>query len=554
MREDEDAMVDDGPSSGDAGGGSAILDGERRIVAVSPGLARLLGQQPADMVGHVTSEWVVGDPDEVAPDEEQPSTGPWAEVKRRHLLLRREDGSQLWARVTRARLGDGQGGVIIVDDVSEQVEAEAVLARQAERTAFLSELSVSLSESGPDVRAVLDCLTRSLGEHYEALSVARLAGADGVFRVAASYGRDTERTIGLAEQAGDISDVEPWVGDVLRSGRALVRNDLDLAHTVASEQVAPLAADLGVASVLALPLMGSGGPVGLVTVARFGSDAGFCDDDARFAEQIARLASLSIDNARLVTTLQARTAAAEETTEELRRAVRLLGSSIAQRRALVWRLARAQEEERSRIAVEIHDDSIQVLTGLGLQLQLLRRTVDSPVATGILDGVERTVAEATDRLRHVLFDLRPPALELKGLTLSVEELADRVLGASGCEVSVRSSLVRPASPVQQAVAYRIVKEALANAARHAQATSVEVVFEDRSGGLLLRVRDDGVGFDPSVAGDDRHFGLPLMREQAELAEGWLVVSSQPGEGTTLEAWIPGDGDEGGRWSPRPGTE
>lgn len=549
-------MVDDGPGSGDARGGSAILDDDRRIVAVSPGLARLLGHEPGDMVGHVTLEWVVGDPDEVAPDEEQPSTGPWAEVNRRRLLLRREDGSQLWARVTRARLGDGQGGVIIVDDVSEQVEAEVVLARQAERAAFLSELSVSLSESGPDVRAVLGCLTRSLGEHYDASSVARLAGADGVFRVAASHGPDGERTIRLVEQAGDVSDLEPWVRDVLRSGRALVANDFDLARAIASERVASLVADLGLASVLALPLMGSDGPVGLVTVVRFGPGAGsaFTGEDATFAEQVARLASLSLDNARLVATLQARTAAAEETTEELRRAVRLLGSSITQRRALVRRLARAQEEERSRIAVEIHDDSIQVLTGLGLQLQLLRRTVDDPSAIGILDEVERTVAAATDRLRHVLFDLRPPALELKGLTLSVEELADRVLGATGCDVSVRSTLVRPASPVQQAVAYRIVKEALANAARHARATRVEVVFEDRSGGLLLRVRDDGVGFDPSVTGDDRHFGLPLMREQAELAEGWMVVSSQPGEGTTLEAWVPGDGDEGGRWSPWPATD
>jgi PAS domain S-box-containing protein len=551
-------MVDDGPGGGDGGdtgGGSAILDDERRIVAVSPGLARLLGREPDDMVGHVTSEWVVGDPDEVVPDEEQPGTGPWAEVKRGRLFLRREDGSHLWARVTRARLGDGQGGVVIVDDVSGQVEAEAVLARHSERTAFLSELSVALSEAGPDVRAVLDCLTRSLGEHYEALSVARLAGADGVFRVAASHGPDGERTIRLVEQAGDISDLEPWVGDVLRSGRALVANGVDLAHAIASDQVASLVAELGLSSVLVLPLMGSDGPVGLVTVVRFdpGADGGFTDDDATFAEQVARLASLSLDNARLVATLQARTAAAEETTEELRRAVRLLGSSIAQRRALVRRLARAHEEERSRIAVEIHDDSIQVLTGLGLQLQLLRRTVDSPAATGILDEVERTVAEATDRLRHVLFDLRPPALELEGLTLSVEELAGRVLGTTGCEVSVRSTLARPASPVQQAVAYRIVKEALANAARHACATRVEVVFEDRSGGLLLRVSDDGVGFDPSVAGDDRHFGLPLMREQAELAEGWLVVSSQPGEGTTLEAWVPGDGDDGGRWSPWPAT-
>ncbi len=551
-------MVDEGRRNGDARGGSAILDSERRIVAVSRGLAGLLGLEPAEMVGRTTLEWVVGDPDEVTPDEEHPSTGPWAEVNLRRLRLRREDGSQVWARVTRARLGDGGGAVLIVDDVSEQVEAEAVLARQSDRAAFLSELSVSLSEAVPDVRAVLGTLTRSLGRYYGAASVARLVGADGVFRVAASFGADTGRAARLVEQAADVTDVVPCVADALRSGSALVVNGAELGRVMANERLASVVAELGATGALALPLMSSDGPVGLVTAVRFagsdGRDDAFTDDDAAFGEQVARLASLSLDNARLVATLQARTAAAEETTEELRRAVRLLGSSIAQRRALVRRLARAQEDERSRIAVEIHDDSIQVLTGLGLQLQLLRRTVDSPAATGILDDLERTVAEATDRLRHVLFDLRPPALELKGLALSVEELADRILSPTGCEVSVRSTLARPASPVQQAVAYRIVKEALANAARHARARRVEVVLEDRSGGLLLRVRDDGVGFDPSVSGDDRHFGLPLMREQAELAEGWLVVSSQPGEGTTLEAWVPGDGDEGGPWSPWPDAE
>ncbi len=565
---DEGSMTDRGGQTGVVRGGSVIVDDDRRIVSVSPGLARLLGHEPAEMVGHTTLEWVVGDPDAIVAEEEQPSTGPWAEVSRRRLQLQHRDGSMLWVRSTRARLGEGGGGVIIIDDISEQVEAEAVLATQAARTAFLSELSVALSEAGPDVRAVLDRLTRALGRFYDACSIARLVGGDGVYRVAASYGADAERTSRLVDRTGELTELVPWVNGVLRSGRALAGRVDDLVAG-ASEEVASLVADLGLSGALTLPLLGPDGPVGLVAVVRFGpggagdadrvvtdgearcaftyDDAhrAFTHDDAVFADQVARLASLALENARLVAALEARTEAAEEVTEELRRAVRLLGSSIAQRRALVRRLARAQEDERSRIAVEIHDDSIQVLTGVGLKLQLLRRLVSGAAATDILDDLEQTVASATDRLRHVLFDLRPPALELKGLALSVEELADRLLAPSGCQVSVRSMLGRPPSSLQAAVVYRIAKEALTNVARHAQAVRVDVVFEDRSGGLLLRVSDDGVGFDPAVTGDDRRFGLPLMREQAELAEGWLTLSSQPGRGTTLEAWVPGGDSEGG---------
>ncbi|MDP9232566.1 MAG: PAS domain S-box protein, partial [Actinomycetota bacterium] len=220
------------------------------------------------------------------------------------------------------------------------------------------------------------------------------------------------------------------------------------------------------------------------------------------------------------------------------RAHRELERDLAERRALLAHLVDAGEEERGRIAMDIHDDSIQAITAAGMRLQILRRQLDDPEQLKLLDELEQTIQLAISRLRHLLFELRPPALDNEGLSAALGSYLDEV---DDPDIAYRFDdrlSVQP-SPESRTILYRIVQEALANVRKHAQATAATVALRELGNGFLARVSDDGIGF---VAGDEEpvpgHLGLAAMRERAELAGGWLKIKAAPGKGTTLEVWIP----------------
>ncbi|HMD45859.1 MAG TPA: histidine kinase [Acidimicrobiales bacterium] len=206
-------------------------------------------------------------------------------------------------------------------------------------------------------------------------------------------------------------------------------------------------------------------------------------------------------------------------------------------RPAVSRLVRAREEERIRIARELHDESIQELAALGLQLQLLRRHVSGDEAAGVLTQAERTVGEVTARLRHVLFDLRPPGLDVRGLVASLDDLAARDFRVHPVRWRSHDRLgIEPGEP-ERAVLYRIGREAIRHVAEHGGATWATLTLEGRDGGIALRLEDDGVMFESSArrrAGP----GLAVMANEAEVVGGRLRIAGQPGSGVCVEVWIP----------------
>ncbi len=208
-----------------------------------------------------------------------------------------------------------------------------------------------------------------------------------------------------------------------------------------------------------------------------------------------------------------------------------------ERRRLLARLVAAQDEERRRIAADIHDDQIQKMAAVTMRLRALRRHVDDEGLPRLRE-LERTVTDATLRLRHLLFDLRPLALDRSGLVAALQEHAARAQEASGIEHRVHDRLREEPVPEVRAALYRIAREALTNAVKHARASLVEVSLEPSGAGVLVRVQDDGRGFDPDPPWSPGHLGLVSMRERAELAGGWLRVRSAPGQGTTVECWLP----------------
>jgi signal transduction histidine kinase len=224
-----------------------------------------------------------------------------------------------------------------------------------------------------------------------------------------------------------------------------------------------------------------------------------------------------------------------ERTEELRKVIKDLEETDEQRRSLLSHVVRAQEDERTRIANDIHDDPLQKLVAAKMRVELLQRA-HKDVAE--LDDVHETVRSCITSLRFLLFDLRPPILDEQGLGPAVEDYLQHSGGDA--TFTVRDELLAEVPAETRVLLYRIAQEALTNARKHAEARHVDVELEAQDDGVLMRIEDDGVGFSPlEVRGSKPgHLGLAAMRERAEMAGGRIHLHSLPGAGTVLEVWLP----------------
>lgn len=210
-----------------------------------------------------------------------------------------------------------------------------------------------------------------------------------------------------------------------------------------------------------------------------------------------------------------------------------------QRQLLLGHLVAAQETERSRIAADVHDDSVQALAAVELRLLLLRKEIQARADELLpaVDEVRTTVAKATERLRHLLFDLESPA-KLTDLPSALSEAAAFVFADGEVRWRLDSDPGVDLPTETRVVAYRIVQEAMVNARKHATASQVVVTVRERHGGVEIEVIDDGRGFDPDRV-DNRpgHLGLAGMRERAAIVGGELDVGPATGGGTRVRFWV-----------------
>jgi signal transduction histidine kinase len=219
----------------------------------------------------------------------------------------------------------------------------------------------------------------------------------------------------------------------------------------------------------------------------------------------------------------------------------LVGEAARQQereRALAGIVA-ATQQERRRLAADLHDGPVQQLTAILLRLerqgvQLAAGNLAAAQAT--LGVLEAALREQIASLRGHLAELWPPALEQYGLEEALRMHADRLAerGAVNIELDIRVDQ-RP-NPTVETIVYRVVQEALTNVAKHAKASNARVRLVAGRDGVRLLVRDDGVGFDPAEVArlpDGRHYGLAGMRERVELIGGRWELSSVPGQGTVI---------------------
>ncbi|MFG2261336.1 GAF domain-containing sensor histidine kinase [Streptomyces sp. NPDC048720] len=199
-------------------------------------------------------------------------------------------------------------------------------------------------------------------------------------------------------------------------------------------------------------------------------------------------------------------------------------------------------EERSRLAHELHDAVSQKLFSLRLTAQAAAALVDRDPARakGELHQVAVLAAEAADELRAAVVELRPAALDEDGLVATLRTQIQVLDRAHTARVSFAANGFRALPAAQEEAVLRVAQEALHNALRHSGAEHVRVTVDRRGGGAVLRVADDGTGFDPTaVRRAGRHLGLVSMRDRAGGVGGTLTVHAAPGRGTTIEMEVPG---------------
>jgi signal transduction histidine kinase len=240
--------------------------------------------------------------------------------------------------------------------------------------------------------------------------------------------------------------------------------------------------------------------------------------------------------------LEAREAKARETEMALWSTVEALGKTDEQRGRLLERLDHAQEEERKRIAVDIHDDTLQVITAMAMRLRTLRQSTTNPEERATLERLENDVSMSMARLRRLVFELSPPILQRDGLAAALKTYLEETCPEASLDYCMDIRLQNEPAIEPRTVLYRIAQEALTNVRKHARASHVEVRLEEQGDGVLVRVRDDGVGMAQRSNGcAPGHLGMVAMRERAELAGGWSRVSSDPRGGTVVEVWVPANG-------------
>ena len=280
---------------------------------------------------------------------------------------------------------------------------------------------------------------------------------------------------------------------------------------------------------LAAPLVGrDGSNLGVIQVSHK-RDGEFSARDEAILVQLAQMAAAVIEDRLLRSQLQ-------ERVDDLASSLGAVRRMHEERRRLLGQLVAAQEEERGRLARELHDDPVQIMTAVSMRLEIVRRHLTAEELPAF-ERLQLTVAEAITRLRRMMFELRPLALD-DGLVsalnhyLHQHDLVDRG--------SVISHVLVEPPPGARTILYRVAQEALTRIRRRADASVFELVLSERDDGYLLEIREETGLFGDAAGGTRGDVGLASMRERAELADGWFVAGTTPGGGSNLRAWIPRD--------------
>jgi signal transduction histidine kinase len=210
---------------------------------------------------------------------------------------------------------------------------------------------------------------------------------------------------------------------------------------------------------------------------------------------------------------------------------------------LMKRLLTVEDEERRRIARELHDETGQSLTALLVGLRVIEQRAESPEVREAAQQLRAVAAQTVDNVGRLARGLHPSVLDDLGLLAAVRRYVTDYAKGHGLPVDLKTEGLgtRQLPSLIQTTMYRILQEGLTNVARHAKATRVELELRLEGGTLELQIRDDGVGFDPATTASARTgLGLHGMGERVALLGGTIEIRSTPGQGTVVRVRVPAD--------------
>ncbi len=212
-------------------------------------------------------------------------------------------------------------------------------------------------------------------------------------------------------------------------------------------------------------------------------------------------------------------------------------------RDLSRRLIGAHEEERALLARELHDDLTQRVAVLAIEAGRAELAATDGAQSAVMQSVREGLVHLSEDIHTLAYQLHPSVLDELGLAEALRAECERQGRRGRLEISLKIEPLPTGLGKEKALClFRVAQEALNNVARHAGAGGASVALRHMDDGLLLAVRDDGVGFDPASPGRGRSLGLASMHERVRLVNGTLDIESAPGRGTSVIAWVP---DEGG---------
>jgi PAS domain S-box-containing protein len=506
--------------------GIIVIEPDGRVRHWNPAAEQMFGWTAAEIVGHPLPY--------LPPDKKE----EFADLMRREFAgeriagfettRMRKDGSRIDVSLSVAALRDADGEISgmlgVIEDISDRRRAEQDRRRALDRQLRLATRLELLHQVDRDVLAATS-IDEMAGQALEHLR--RLVPFEGgtVALVDAATGRLASVAVRhFSDTLGPVSDSTTYIPDEV--ARELLSHDVlvldDVLEVDAPIAFAAMARSVGVRSTLSVALKADEGQLGALLLSSRAPGV-FDEEAADIASEVGSELAIAFRQALL------RDALAERATQ--------LEQLAQERQQMLHRIVRAQEEERERVALELHDGLGQLLTSISLFASDLELEVPPgarPRAVRVTELVRRAIADS----RQLVWSLRPPELERLGLVPAVRRLAE--------DVSVPDVLVDlheeigelRLPPESEAVVYRVVQEAVHNAQKHARAEAISIVMRRNDGMLTTLVEDNGRGFDPASIQPGRGLGLIGMRERAELVEGRLVVESAAGAGTRIRLEVP----------------
>ncbi len=529
---------------------SHTLDGT--ILAWNPGAERLFGYSANKVVGH--SIQIIYPPDRLAEFQKVferlqrgESIDPFDTVRVD------KDGQRIDVSMSETLIRDAQGLVIgasgIVRDIRERKRTEGT-AR------FLAEVSNVLASS-LDYETTFASVARLAVPHLADWCAVHIQAEDGTIQRLALTHIDPAK-VELAQELHrrylDDPKVPYGAPNVIRTGQPRLLAQLAAAH---DREALGMPLDPGLRSLMVVPLMSAGRTIGAITFVAAESGRHYGPADLALAQDLAHRAALAVDNARLYRKAQSLNEDLDQRvaqrTLELQEAVQGLETEIAehrhtaeQLRLLAAHLQSAREEERIRIAREIHDEIGTLMTAIKMDLAFLGREIGGNGAKKSpetlreeIGATTKLVDDAIQTTHQIVRELRPGVLDHLGLRAALEWQIQEFQARTKIESKFNCSLTPLHLDSDRSTAvFRILQEVLTNVARHAHATRVDASLREEDHSLVLEVHDNGGGISDAQVSNINTFGLLGMRERAHVFGGDIVIRGSPGQGTTVTVRIP----------------